>query len=1625
AGLEIRPSGTDSEGNEYAWTPFTYGGTLVFGEEETSEYVFPYAIYYDEIINDMNAKLIEQGEDELTAEEEKAYLAQAYAMNLEVRPFVKGLQANGDEYVSYGEADDTSRSLQGVALAYLLQDIVAEGSTEYNTLVGYIPGTYNEVAEEFKAEETFYSNYDATGVIPIDNAIPMENAKIYYGAKEVTDLYADGVVNLSGVQTKVTTDGTCSDYLTILDTVSGDVYKQEFVGVTLAIDEATDLDFFKQRTNLDCPTNDAASLVVDFGDLMYDGYYVLLNDIDCEGYLHDHTSGSKYNIASRGWSATIKNTIRNQGLMGTFDGRGYTIKNYTSTASVSGNNIGLFGYINGGTLKNTGFYNPNQTASSTGAFLAFGVFNGATIQDCYFYLGEDVAGAYASGFVVHNMDSDTTFKNNVYVVPISHAANAASSSIFYGGLTNVTDSYMISAHYAEIGGGRDTAGAVYNADGSLYKNESLCRVVSDAEFVNGVKSSGKSDMFYAAGRYDITYSLNTYSVFYKSETYAVGSTYDISTITGLKRYTTTAKMTEDKANNDFSSWNQDVWEIVDGIPTFRSTLSGDYSAFVNGKAIAGQSIGSYIGTEFDVAVEHQGASVGFAPEIAAVSGSEIVSINGTTVTASAAGTATIKVAYRDQSWQFTLNILATPTDLEQEYYFSAHDGQFYDEEFNVIALTEIFDKEITNVYDAKANKLNLVDGKIMGLDLGKQDTWAETYIVFETAEGNYKLSILGADLIIDETADFEYFGLNGTATIAENSFAYDGDDFVWDGYHVLVKDIDAKAYSHHTDLGGNNTGEELGVASMEAVADTNYGLSGVFDGQGHTIDRMFIDGTFHSGLFPIINGGTVKNVRFTNLFSGRYSTYIPSGVSNYYYTNAEGSTVYYQSSKYIFSTYMVNGGSIENVDINFHNNAIAGGSMLYHGADASSSVSNAMISVTKGATNTWGNYIIPSTKATLSNVYVIANMGLSVNGRHPSGYVTPVVGEGETAENIASNWLTVNFDAAKVDGVTRDYINIVMEGTTVYNLNEYTATTAEGGVTYSKDNPISRNVTSGVVRYTSLANMQADKATNDFSSWNSEYWAIVNGVPTLKGTLDGEFIVYAGDSIIDGEPMAMQEGDSFDIALKLGATNVENVYSIAITSGEEFVSLDGNTITAEAAGEAVITVTLGSKVWTLPLTILEGAKTYAEELYFSAHDGQFYDSNFGIVDVATIFGVDAVTLIGATDANGNALNVTDTNAVMGLDLGKQSTWAQTSITIMSDSASWIVNVKAADAIIDEATDLNVLKVSGSPEIVSSALNYAGDDFVKDGYYVVVDNIDASTYIFSGMASGTALNPTQVTAAMLKASGFGFSGVFDGQGYTVSGLSVTGWNGGTGYGLFGFVNNGTIKNVTFDALYNTTAKSGSVVANTGALAYCLVNEAKIQDVKIINKSTPGGSASSLLYYTSDATSSLNRVYIQDNSGTINVNSGAFWKSNSATFSEVYIVSRVPAYLAGRTGSSATIISRADGSATTHAQGTRFNYIIGDAEYVDGVLGGNTRDYVTVGNGFQATYKCSEWIITDSNKKTYGDNAPDYNYSISVLNGVKRYTTLEKMQADAANNTFTGWDSTLWTITNGVPSMNVIG
>ncbi|MBR2870126.1 MAG: hypothetical protein IKB98_01920 [Clostridia bacterium] len=1576
AGLEIRPSGTDSEGNEYAWTPFTYGGTLVFGEEETSEYVFPYAIYYDEIINDMNAKLIEQGEDKLTADEEKAYLAQAYAMNLEVRPFVKGLQANGDEYVSYGEAGDTSRSLQGVALAYLLQDIVAEGTKEYNTLVGYIPGTYNEVAEEFKAEETFYSNYDATGVIPIDSAIPMENAKIYYGAKEVTDLYADGAVNLSGVQTKVTTDGTCSDYLTILDTASGDVYKQEFVGVTLAIDEASDLDYFTMKQEMVSYNEDmhlARGRKFAEGDVEWNGYYVLLNDIDCTNYEHDFDKSFKnpsFTSASIAALAAHADTV-GKGLVGTFDGRGYTLNGFRHIS------YGLFGLVNGGTVKNVYINAMNKDVTSYGfsnsGFIASFFVNGATVSNVYIQINGSLNFGWNTPILACQATSDCSIRNLVAYWTGSNQPGG------YGGLISsvpaqsvLQDVYFINAYKPVIVGSSSSYAATKNVEGASTTNYNLQKAAADAKYVNGKEMPELNKYYYQAYGSTNIYSLDDYTI-------GTEVPYAYTRLEGVKRYTSFAKMTEDKANNDFSSWDSSIWEIVDGVPTFRSTLTGDYSAYVNGNAIAGQTITAFAGFSFDVAVEYEGASVGYAPEITAVNGSELVSISGTTVTASSAGTATIKVEYAGASWQFSLNILSAPIALAQEYYFSAHDGQFYDDSFNVVALTDILDKEISAVYDAKANVITVTDGKLMNVDLGKQKDWLETYFVFATADANYKVNVKAADAIIDEATDLSVFTLTSAVT---NSIVSPDGEGVFDGYYVMVKSIDATGYAHTFAGTSGFNGRTRTFATVkndikEGGIFYEKGFTGRFDGQGYLISNLKFDGVGATagigGLFGIINGGIVENVGFVNLNvkegiqSGAIAQFIVGdAVISDVYISANGDRN--DGNNYIIADEVQDTATLERMyilwpdDVSTNPSLALWGPQPLVGVGSAAALKTAMkdsIYISKAPAfvttdaHTANATIYDSTGATVKS-------GQRLHRAHTDAlYVNGV--ESETANTFHVAW--------DLDTIYR---------TTTYKIQYGTATPYEIGSTYSI------GTIPGLRRYTSTTNFINDYANLDFSEWTTDVWAFRTGyAPVFNSTLSGGLVPYINGVDATTSENIVGRGQSVQVIPYRSATlPCVNGAKLSVVSGSEFVKVEGDKIIGLANGEAVIRFEQGAASKTFNITVINPVVPYERDLQFSAADGIFFDGA-NVVTVADILG-ENTNYTKITDKAGNVLTLdAETGAISGITTSTKD-WEDNAIMFYFEDHVLQVNVRVAELIIDEATDFAHFNVKQAWDYGKTKTNFhtfVEGDFLWTGFYVLAKNIDATGYahVAQGDASLNAYNQTSLVnhgASQndhlwnngLRLNGVwkhGFQGVFDGQGYTISNLDASSGNNG----LFGVVSGGTIKNVAF------------IDCSNGVIAYSVTNNSVIKNIFITNKEGSGGPGGTVLWGSISCTVwQVENVVVYDNQISYSEENVYNWDYNEGSWTnetQRYANNKVATYGSGATvkALSNVIIVSTKPMSQYVAATTQTPVVKQDAKYIDGVE--NT-----------ATYSIT-WDGADSDA--------------SPVEGVRRYTSQDTLTADVANIT----------------------
>ena len=143
-------------------------------------------------------------------------------------------------------------------------------------------------------------------------------------------------------------------------------------------------------------------------------------------------------------------------------------------------------------------------------------------------------------------------------------------------------------------------------------------------------------------------------------------------------------------------------------------------------------------------------------------------------------------------------------------------------------------------------------------------------------------------------------------------------------------------------------------------------------------------------------------------------------------------------------------------------------------------------------------------------------------------------------------------------------------------------------------------------------------------------------------------------------------------------------------------------------------------------------------------------------------------------------------------------------------------------VIRNAEDLLQLAYTGPAS--------AGDEgaYANTVYYVLAGNIDATGLVLAG-------------AGPAWQASIGFQGTFDGQGYTISNLSVPAWS----QGLFGAVGYGAvIKNVKFEnlvqgqdsllfahAIRNATLSNVTVSFSADSASYKIANE--INDTTIEN------------------------------------------------------------------------------------------------------------------------------------------------------------------------------------------------
>ncbi|MBR1983734.1 MAG: hypothetical protein IKA12_03505 [Clostridia bacterium] len=351
------------------------------------------------------------------------------------------------------------------------------------------------------------------------------------------------------------------------------------------------------------------------------------------------------------------------------------------------------------------------------------------------------------------------------------------------------------------------------------------------------------------------------------------------------------------------------------------------------------------------------------------------------------------------------------------------------------------------------------------------------------------------------------------------------------GYYVLLNDLKLeKGEENYHDVNGESSGH--------GISWNTYGFRGTFDGQGHNIE-FWANSTGFFGALGI--DGCIKNTGFVNV---------------QVYTPGEN-PVLFHSATYLYEN---DRALIENVYIRMADKNVPEGAICmsgsiplmihnvvieFPGANIDHSTGDTSVGALWGADYGW--WVANGTEMkdipdplSYKDVYIIGRMPVShYRYIHPDnttgkkGFYTKEDG------TLGRGWME---GYAENEGVTEDIFN----GEKVYK---------------------------GVRKYNTLA-LLAEDDTNDYSSFNTEYWAVSEyGIPVWKNGVEENFDVFL-------ETLGQKTSAAFylerggieraTIGFGLGGISVPSVpLTFEFIKGQEFISIDSSTGVVSAVADGM------------------------------------------------------------------------------------------------------------------------------------------------------------------------------------------------------------------------------------------------------------------------------------------------------------------------------------------------------------------------------------------------------------------------------------------------------------------------
>ncbi len=336
---------------------------------------------------------------------------------------------------------------------------------------------------------------------------------------------------------------------------------------------------------------------------------------------------------------------------------------------------------------------------------------------------------------------------------------------------------------------------------------------------------------------------------------------------------------------------------------------------------------------------------------------------------------------------------------------------------------------------------------------------------------------------------------------------------------------------------------------------------------------------------------------------------------------------------------------------------------------------------------------------------------------------------------------------------------------------------------------------------------------------------VIADIPTLVGNDNASLYVYGA-----------HQGDlpsSLTLSLTDGGVDVTAVTEF-ISSNPAVASVSGTTVTAQSAGEAVITAKYASGGYLFTeqfLVTVHGIIQIEQDALLSIYDGRVSFVQDGSVISATLGGSALTVNNGVIDASALTAN-TQT--------------AQEMLVVSSAGVYSLNSVYVYDRVIfNEADFYSYFGYPFTNEDVKNMITFNEDgsyksvsyaQYTRSGYIALANDITLSKAI----TDYPRWSYTGGTAAWTNEHAT-FTGTFDGFNHTISGLTF-GNSRYNGYGLFGKLVGATVKNVAFtNVVFGSTYQS--------AIGYSADANTTIQNVMVeVDRVYDNGNLQGALFYS---------------------------------------------------------------------------------------------------------------------------------------------------------------------------------